>query len=689
MVWNRLLMFLLFTLCITGSISYAVVYLLEHAFKVKNPYLILAWQKTVLILYAVPVLFCALFLSKLDYGAAIGIKGPFWTDRSKLVDKICMAAEIIWVCGVLAQALETLRWKRQLDSIWAKNRMVRNRNWNRIFEEYRQRFQLSKVEFYQNNQLRSPVSAWYGRHMIVIPVQEYTDKEICMILAHEMNHIKYKDLFWRRLALVFRWINWYNPLVCLFQKGMIYQQEVMCDLRSGAYSADFTWKEYGYFLVNMTDNEFGCMPLTALCESKNTIMGRLQMMTQAKKFKKPKKLAVVVTCVGLGVTSLIPSGIVSARVIAAEENRIYATEVEHRYVMEDLENSGEVKTGIADGNVTEIDLSKDISERSTVSIDSRIEKITRTLYQYKKMTSGDKVIILTSCENENAVYRIGVKNEDTGELSYVEGKGVSTFTYSVTADGNYSAYVENRSSQVIAVQGSVTYKEMESDKGLTDYVEPVTVRIVQQQEKVQTADAEAEKVSFDFEKTISEIDQEYDSQYGGNLSRVINDHSVRTVEICENDMEVLNQFADLFETGYRTKEMQDLSSIYNLDTQARKENMILVQSWIYQLSVVKTFNSLSCESEVKIKNVENIDDRVREVVFRLEQNLCVDGDERFVGTWMIADIMDGEDGSRIISMVAEDCIYYMMREQVGNVLLKYRNSDVAEIMREEIFNHAN
>lgn len=219
----------------------------------------------------------------------------------------------------------------------------------------------------------------------------------------------------------------------------------------------------------------------------------------------------------------------------------------------------------------------------------------------------------------------------------------------------------------------ISAEEMESDKGLTDYVDPVTVRIVQQQEKVQTVDAEVGKISFDFEKTISEIDQEYDSQYGGNLSRVINDHSVRTVEICENDMEVLNQFADLFETGYRTKEMQDLSSIYNLDTQARKENMILVQSWIYQLSVVKTFNSLSCESEVKIKNVENINDRVREVVFRLEQNLCVDGDERFVGTWIIADIMDGEEGSRIINMVAEDCIYYMMREQVGNTLLKYRN----------------
>lgn len=459
MVWNRLLMFLLFTLCITGSISYAVVYLLEHAFKVKNPYLILAWQKTILILYAVPVLFCVLFLGKLDYGATIGIKGPFWTDRSKLVDKICMAAEIIWVCGFLAQALETLRWKRQLDSIWANNRMVRNRNWNRIFEEYRQRFQFSKVEFYQNNQLRSPVSAWYGGHMIVIPVQEYTDKEICMILAHEMNHIKYKDLFWRRLALVFRWINWYNPLVCLFQKEMIYQQEVICDLRSGAYSRDFTQKEYGYFLVSLTDSDFGHMPLTALCESKKTIIGRLQMMTQAKKFKKPKKWTVAVTCIGLTISSLVPSGIVSARVIAAEENRIYASEVEQQYVMEDLENSGEVKTGIADGNVTEIDLSKDVSERSsTVSIDSKIEKSTRVLYQYKKLTSGDKIIISTSCKDENAIYRIGVKNKDTDTLSYVEGKGVLTFTYSVTADGNYSAYVENRSDQTIAVSGSAIYE---------------------------------------------------------------------------------------------------------------------------------------------------------------------------------------------------------------------------------------
>lgn len=285
------------------------------------------------------------------------------------------------------------------------------------------------------------------------------------------------------------------------------------------------------------------------------------MMTQAKKFKKPKKWAVAVTCIGLTISLLVPSEIV---------------------------------------------LSKDISEQSgAISVDSKIEEISE--------------------------------------------------------------------------------EEMESDKGLRDYADPVTVRILQQQEKTQAADAEAEKTSFDFEKTISEIDQEYDSRYGGNLSRVINDHSARTVEICENDMEVLKQFADLFENGYRTKEMQDLSGVYNLNTQARKENMILVQSWIYQLSVVKTFTSLTCESEVKIKNVESLNDKVREVVFRLEQNLCVDGDEQFVGTWIIADIMDGEDGSQIINMVAEDCIYYMMRERVGNALLKYGNSDVAEIMREEIF----
>lgn len=229
----------------------------------------------------------------------------------------------------------------------------------------------------------------------------------------------------------------------------------------------------------------------------------------------------------------------------------------------------------------------------------------------------------------------------------------------------------------------ISAEEMEADKGLVDYIDPVTVKIIQSEE-VKTAKGDSENIPFDFERTINEIDQEYDSRYGRKMSRVINDHSVRTVEIYENDMEVLNEFADLFESGYRAKEMQDLSSVYNLDNQAREENMLLVQAWIYQLSIVKTFNNLSCESEVKIKNVESIEENVREVVFRLEQNLCVDGDERFVGTWIIADITDSEDGSKIINMVAEDCIYYMMREQVGNTLLKYRNSDVTEIMKEEI-----
>ena len=66
---------------------------------------------------------------------------------------------------------------------------------------------------------------------------------------------------------------------------------------------------------------------------------------------------------------------------------------------------------------------------------------------------------MVSCNNDGAVYRVGVKNMDTGVMKYVEGSGMQTFVYSIPADGRYSAYVENRSNQIIKVAGTARYDD--------------------------------------------------------------------------------------------------------------------------------------------------------------------------------------------------------------------------------------
>lgn len=53
-----------------------------------------------------------------------------------------------------------------------------------------------------------------------------------MILEHEMNHIRNRDLLWKRFYLAVLGIHWFNPLVYLLAKKEIYLEEVICDRQS-------------------------------------------------------------------------------------------------------------------------------------------------------------------------------------------------------------------------------------------------------------------------------------------------------------------------------------------------------------------------------------------------------------------------------------------------------------------------
>ena len=459
-IWSRVLIFAILGAGITGSVFYLMMRIVTRMFKVWNPYLLLYWQKAALCFYAVPVVPCAFFLKHVVLPGGTCIVGVFWTDRLWTDDAVCRVGVMIWLGGFLVAVARTLHRQKRLDKIWQKNEPVDCDGWLDIFEEYKQRFGISHVRLYQNPLVVSPVVTRRGHLMIVLPEQAYTEKELHMILTHELNHIRSRDLLWRKVGMLVGWINWYLPLPGLLQKELVYQQEVICDLHSGIGNPAFTQKEYGQFLVRMTDNGWDHVPMMALCESEHMVVRRLEMMIQAKKMKKTRRWFVATACAGLAVLTLIPSVIASAQVIAWEEGRIYGSEVAFEDEPQEWVNLGEEEhTAYADLTVTEIDLSKETAEQSGIETISRtIAENTRVLYQKTDMSGGSSIMISVACEDEQAVYRIGIKNNNTGRMTYIEGRGVLAHVFSIPTAGNYSAYVENCSRRSIKVTGFAEYK---------------------------------------------------------------------------------------------------------------------------------------------------------------------------------------------------------------------------------------
>ncbi|MDE7016466.1 MAG: hypothetical protein K2P65_02670 [Lachnospiraceae bacterium] len=108
--------------------------------------------------------------------------------------------------------------------------------------------------------------------------------------------------------------------------------------------------------------------------------------------------------------------------------------------------------------MVEVDLTGETTfDTNAVNIDRYISQNIRVFMREQSMPRGGKISVMVSCNNGGAVYRVGVKNMVTEEKKYVEGSGSQTFVYSIPADGRYSAYVENRSNQIIKVDGMARY----------------------------------------------------------------------------------------------------------------------------------------------------------------------------------------------------------------------------------------
>ena len=112
-----------------------------------------------------------------------------------------------------------------------------------------------------------------------------------------------------------------------------------------------------------------------------------------------------------------------------------------------------------DPDVVEIDLTEEGVEpvSALVTLDRTINPMTRVVYQYQNMNAGDRIAVITSCNDSSIVYRIGIRDEE-GVIDYRQGSGSQDHIFTIDKAGRYSVYVENRSSsKSMKVTGSATY----------------------------------------------------------------------------------------------------------------------------------------------------------------------------------------------------------------------------------------
>ncbi len=86
------------------------------------------------------------------------------------------------------------------------------------------------ITFLESDRLSTPITYGLLKPKIIFPkAMSHSPKELHYVLTHEMIHIQYYHVFWKKAALLLVCIYWFNPLVWLMYHFINKDIELACD----------------------------------------------------------------------------------------------------------------------------------------------------------------------------------------------------------------------------------------------------------------------------------------------------------------------------------------------------------------------------------------------------------------------------------------------------------------------------
>ena len=456
MEWSEFFCLCFLLTNITGTVA-CVCYMIFQK-QLEKLGLKLIGLKIVIWMYLIPIIYTILRLSQISYTSAGWVDtGYSMKDVAPKYRVIYKYIDLAWGIGLAVEVVMRARQYLKFRKIMKANIPVKGTAWNWIVDECSEKYRLKSVKIYQNPYVDSALVTGIFKPIIVAPDTEYFPDETYMIAEHELYHIHNKDLMWKQLAMLVSWLHWYNPLVYWVISQVVMEQEINCDLAVCSVNRNYTNKQYCQFLFELAVKGNDRIYAASLVETKSLLARRIERMAGKKQMKKVSQQLALLICLIFVMASAFPAYAIGDTIIEIEEEWIKSKEVSFDLTNEPVKEVIVYKE-IDDGTVDEVYVDDTVSAYSlVVSVDDTIAAYTRYLYSSRELAEGDEVTIVINCSDSSLSFRIGIKNEDTGEMYYIQGTGTLSHTFSVSVEGTYRAFIENRSNESADFKGSIVY----------------------------------------------------------------------------------------------------------------------------------------------------------------------------------------------------------------------------------------
>ena len=163
----------------------------------------------------------------------------------------------------------------------------------------------------------TPMLIGMVKPIIVLPSMYFSDKELEMVLAHEMVHYSRKDLFVKCIMLIANAIHWFNPVVYVLNRQLNTTCELSCDEKVVSKMDTHNRRLYGETILHVLQYSTSKQSLvdnvafaTNLCKSKKNFKRRLISMMNTKKMKKSAIALALATVVLVAIGGFVISNLV-------------------------------------------------------------------------------------------------------------------------------------------------------------------------------------------------------------------------------------------------------------------------------------------------------------------------------------------------------------------------------------------
>ena len=166
-------------------------------------------------------------------------------------------------------------------------RLLRRRNMLAIGEYQEILLQLSPKppRLFFNRLATTPMLLGIFRPQIILPDRDYTYGQLYAILAHELTHLRRKDIFVKWLMLAASALHWFNPLMWLIRREIDRTCELSCD-EAVIRNMDAEGKrDYGHTLISVSarSKTTRVVASATMCEEKKNLKERLGAIMKSKK----------------------------------------------------------------------------------------------------------------------------------------------------------------------------------------------------------------------------------------------------------------------------------------------------------------------------------------------------------------------------------------------------------------------